>query len=137
MKNPAEFLAPKQELDTVVVRTRYQRYTGDFVLHCHILDHVDQSMMQLIRIFDSDPQGHHHRATCRAPVRFPPGTPSLPIRGSEGVLLIPECHSPTRMAILASCHPFSLGHIPSHCALATAHIASSDIDITPTNNHSV
>lgn len=35
---------------TLVVRTRYQRFSGDFVLHCHILDHEDQGMMQLIRI---------------------------------------------------------------------------------------
>jgi FtsP/CotA-like multicopper oxidase with cupredoxin domain len=32
------------------VRTLYQRYIGDFVLHCHILDHEDQGMMQNIRI---------------------------------------------------------------------------------------
>jgi FtsP/CotA-like multicopper oxidase with cupredoxin domain len=35
---------------TVVVRTRYRRYIGDFVLHCHILDHEDQGMMHRIRI---------------------------------------------------------------------------------------
>ena len=35
---------------TVVVRTRYQRYIGTFVLHCHILDHEDRGMMQLVRI---------------------------------------------------------------------------------------
>lgn len=35
---------------TVVVRTRYQRYIGQFVLHCHILDHEDQGMMQNISI---------------------------------------------------------------------------------------
>ncbi|MGH9456221.1 MAG: multicopper oxidase family protein [Thermoanaerobaculia bacterium] len=35
---------------TVVVRTRYERYIGDFVLHCHILDHEDQGMMQNVRI---------------------------------------------------------------------------------------
>jgi FtsP/CotA-like multicopper oxidase with cupredoxin domain len=35
---------------TVVIRTRYERYIGDFVLHCHILDHEDQGMMQNIRI---------------------------------------------------------------------------------------
>jgi L-ascorbate oxidase len=39
------------------VRTRYQRYIGDFVLHCHILDHEDQGMMQNIRIAISDGQG--------------------------------------------------------------------------------
>lgn len=37
---------------TVVARTRYQRFAGDFVLHCHILDHEDLGMMQHVRIFD-------------------------------------------------------------------------------------
>jgi L-ascorbate oxidase len=40
----------------VVTRTRYQRYIGDFVLHCHILDHEDQGMMQNVRI--ALPDGH-------------------------------------------------------------------------------
>jgi L-ascorbate oxidase len=49
---------------TLVVRTRYQRYIGDFVLHCHILDHEDKGMMQNIRIALPDgvggtSQGHH------------------------------------------------------------------------------
>lgn len=34
----------------VVFRTRYQRYIGDYVLHCHILDHEDQGMMQNVRV---------------------------------------------------------------------------------------
>ncbi len=42
---------------TLVVRTRYQRYIGDFVLHCHILDHEDQGMMQNIRISIPDGAG--------------------------------------------------------------------------------
>lgn len=37
-------------LYTLVVRTRYQRYIGEFVLHCHILDHEDQGMMQNVKI---------------------------------------------------------------------------------------
>ncbi|WP_373413914.1 multicopper oxidase family protein [Ensifer aridi] len=41
---------------TFVLRTRYQRYIGDFVLHCHILDHEDQGMMQNVRI--ALPDGH-------------------------------------------------------------------------------
>jgi len=48
---------------TVVVRTRYRRYIGDFVLHCHILDHEDQGMMQNIRISLPDGVGgtvHEH-----------------------------------------------------------------------------
>jgi L-ascorbate oxidase len=48
----------------VLMRTRYQRYIGDFVLHCHILDHEDQGMMQNIRIAIPDgmggvAMGHH------------------------------------------------------------------------------
>lgn len=37
---------------TVTVRTQYNRYWGDFVLHCHILDHEDRGMMQKVRIYD-------------------------------------------------------------------------------------
>jgi FtsP/CotA-like multicopper oxidase with cupredoxin domain len=48
----------------VVMRTRYERYIGDFELHCHILDHEDQGMMQNIRIALPDgmggvTSGHH------------------------------------------------------------------------------
>ncbi|HEV7372433.1 multicopper oxidase family protein [Arenibaculum sp.] len=51
----------------VVVRTRYQRYIGEFVLHCHILDHEDQGMMQNVKIVipgtsitaGSKGNGHH------------------------------------------------------------------------------
>lgn len=32
------------------LRMRYERYVGDFVLHCHILDHEDKGMMQNVRI---------------------------------------------------------------------------------------
>lgn len=41
----------------VVARTRYQRYIGDFVLHCHILDHEDKGMMQNVRIALPDGNG--------------------------------------------------------------------------------
>lgn len=34
----------------VIIRTRYRRYIGQFVLHCHILDHEDQGMMQNVSI---------------------------------------------------------------------------------------
>jgi FtsP/CotA-like multicopper oxidase with cupredoxin domain len=49
---------------TAVIRTRYQRYIGDYVLHCHILDHEDQGMMQNVRIALPDGRGgtiaRHH-----------------------------------------------------------------------------
>lgn len=34
----------------ITVRTHYERYIGDFVIHCHILDHEDQGMMQNVSI---------------------------------------------------------------------------------------
>lgn len=34
----------------VIVRTRYDRYIGEFVIHCHILDHEDSGMMTNIQI---------------------------------------------------------------------------------------
>ena len=34
----------------IVVRSRYEDYDGAFVLHCHILDHEDQGMMQGVEI---------------------------------------------------------------------------------------
>lgn len=49
---------PAEWRDTVVVpaganlrmRTRYERFDGDFVLHCHILTHEDMGMMEAVRI---------------------------------------------------------------------------------------
>lgn len=39
----------KQDL-RVAIRTRYERFTGDFVIHCHIMFHGDHGMMQNLRI---------------------------------------------------------------------------------------
>lgn len=38
-------------------RTRYQRYIGEYVLHCHILDHEDRGMMQNVKIVLPDSNG--------------------------------------------------------------------------------
>ena len=46
-----------KENHIVTIRTRYQRYIGDFVLHCHILDHEDQGMMERVRIALPDGNG--------------------------------------------------------------------------------
>jgi L-ascorbate oxidase len=37
---------------TVIMRTHYAKYVGRFVLHCHILDHEDRGMMELVQIGD-------------------------------------------------------------------------------------
>ncbi len=46
-----------QGLYTIVIRTRYERYIGEFVLHCHILDHEDQGMMENVSIDLPDGNG--------------------------------------------------------------------------------
>ena len=47
----------------IVIRSRNERYIGDFVLHCHILDHEDQGMMQNVRIVPNTrmPVSHVHK----------------------------------------------------------------------------
>jgi FtsP/CotA-like multicopper oxidase with cupredoxin domain/peroxiredoxin len=39
------------------IRTRFQDFPGDSVLHCHILDHEDQGMMMCLRFTDSENSG--------------------------------------------------------------------------------
>lgn len=34
----------------IQTRTRYERYIGQYVLHCHILEHEDQGMMQNVEV---------------------------------------------------------------------------------------
>lgn len=34
----------------ITMRTRYRRYVGDFVMHCHFASHGDEGMMQNVRI---------------------------------------------------------------------------------------
>lgn len=55
---------PPGGIYTVVLRTRYERYIGEYVLHCHILDHEDQGMMENVRVDLPDgaggtTHGHH------------------------------------------------------------------------------
>jgi FtsP/CotA-like multicopper oxidase with cupredoxin domain len=42
---------------TITLRTRYERYIGEYVLHCHILDHEDQGMMQNVAVVLPDQVG--------------------------------------------------------------------------------
>ena len=45
----------------LTVRSRNERYIGKFVLHCHILDHEDQGMMQIVEITPpGEAHGHGH-----------------------------------------------------------------------------
>jgi len=47
---PGQLTSKPQNYYRVLLRTRYQRYIGEFVLHCHILDHEDKGMMQNVEI---------------------------------------------------------------------------------------
>ncbi|WP_094194442.1 multicopper oxidase domain-containing protein [Bradyrhizobium viridifuturi] len=42
---------------TIITRSRYRRYMGDFVLHCHILDREDRGMMLNVRVAIPDGAG--------------------------------------------------------------------------------
>lgn len=50
----------------IFVRSHYKKFEGDFVMHCHILDHEDQGMMEINRICgdkfpcDSPLPSHQH-----------------------------------------------------------------------------
>ena len=44
---------------TVVMRTRYERFIGDIMLHCHLVAHSDLGMMQHIRIHLPDAKEAH------------------------------------------------------------------------------
>ncbi len=51
------FIPPGKEIR---IRTRYERYIGRFVMHCHILDHEDLGMMQQVEIVIPGDEGHGH-----------------------------------------------------------------------------
>jgi len=66
----------EQELRDLVltVRTRYRRYVGRYVLHCHLLDHEDQGMMQEVEVQTHPPTTAS--VDCAKPLkigRFPGG----------------------------------------------------------------
>ncbi len=53
---PGQLTGTPQNYYRILLRTRYQRYIGEFVLHCHILDHEDKGMMENVEIVLSQTQ---------------------------------------------------------------------------------
>jgi FtsP/CotA-like multicopper oxidase with cupredoxin domain len=49
-----------QQAGFVRIRSRYVDFTGDFVLHCHLLTHEDRGMMQLVRVISKTSVLQHH-----------------------------------------------------------------------------
>jgi FtsP/CotA-like multicopper oxidase with cupredoxin domain len=62
--------------DTIEVYTRYQKYAGGFVLHCHILSHEDEGMMQRVLIVDPAAGPPEIPTAAKVPTRT--GTPKKP-----------------------------------------------------------
>jgi suppressor of ftsI len=62
----------------VVIRDRFEQFTGRFVYHCHILDHEDQGMMLVV-----DVVGHPQRVNVQ-----PSGHPA----GGGEILITGEAH---------------------------------------------
>ena len=75
---------------TVKFRTRYEKYTGKFVQHCHILDHEDQGMMMNVEIVD--PKA---RAEIGGPRNAPVSSASSPGSDAEANPF-PQCSKATR-----------------------------------------
>ena len=73
ISSPTGLTNPPTGVYKIVIRTRYERYIGQFVLHCHILDHEDQGMMQNITI--GIPDGQPLKATIKASVGAPGTSP--------------------------------------------------------------
>jgi FtsP/CotA-like multicopper oxidase with cupredoxin domain/peroxiredoxin len=66
---------------TVKFRTQYTEFIGTFVQHCHILDHEDQGMMQLVDI--KDPKAPSTAALSTQPVPAK-GTPAPTFSRPDG-----------------------------------------------------
>jgi FtsP/CotA-like multicopper oxidase with cupredoxin domain len=66
----------------VVIRLRFTDFTGRFVFHCHILNHEDGGMMQVVEVYRS------HRATAGRAARPRSRTRGAP-RRAESQLLCP------------------------------------------------
>jgi len=42
------------------MRSRFADYTGQFVMHCHILGHEDRGMMEVVAVVSKKPLAPHH-----------------------------------------------------------------------------
>jgi FtsP/CotA-like multicopper oxidase with cupredoxin domain/peroxiredoxin len=63
-------LAMKQGYSYTLI-TKYDRYAGTFVDHCHILDHEDHGMMELVSIVDPGAPAAARAAVLESPAKLP------------------------------------------------------------------
>jgi FtsP/CotA-like multicopper oxidase with cupredoxin domain/peroxiredoxin len=96
--------------ESYTIRSRFEHWAGDSVLHCHILDHEDQGMMMKIRLIDPDrppPPG-------KAPVGLKDGrapAPALRLADAGGVMRALADFQGRRVVLV-----FFRGVECSHCA---------------------
>ncbi|MFP5247480.1 MAG: multicopper oxidase domain-containing protein, partial [Thermoanaerobaculia bacterium] len=50
---------PTDEASTVVIRQRFEDYTGPYVFHCHFLGHEDRGMMLMVQTTCRNAPGHY------------------------------------------------------------------------------
>jgi FtsP/CotA-like multicopper oxidase with cupredoxin domain len=69
----------------VVIRQRFEDYTGAFVLHCHFLGHEDRGMMLMVQVVCPDPTGDFFSETRSGPQC---------IGNSPRIKALPRCPAP-------------------------------------------
>ena len=79
---------------TYTLITEYKKFAGDFVDHCHILDHEDHGMMERVTIVDPAPPRPTRAAIIESPAKVPVADPAKPtvllfVKGSS----CPHCLS--------------------------------------------
>jgi FtsP/CotA-like multicopper oxidase with cupredoxin domain/peroxiredoxin len=98
---------------SVTMRTHYTDFIGTFVQHCHILDHEDQGMMQLIDIYDGAPPTALASNSAGPKLNAPAPTCTLPDAGGKSHNLLPGKGKPTVVF-------FFKGHACYHCSQQVA-----------------
>jgi FtsP/CotA-like multicopper oxidase with cupredoxin domain len=69
---------------TVLLRQRYEEFTGEYVLHCHFLGHEDRGMMFGVQTTCKDDQAHYGtpnasgQPECTSASRLRPAAPQCP-----------------------------------------------------------
>lgn len=110
---------------TVRFRTRYRDFEGDFVQHCHILDHEDQGMMQLLRIGSnltaSDGVGTASRGPADSAIKVGAFAPRWALREARGALVRSDDFS-GRPSVLIFSQGLGCLHCSEQLRLFLAHI---------------
>jgi FtsP/CotA-like multicopper oxidase with cupredoxin domain/peroxiredoxin len=84
----------------VMFRTEYKDFTGTYVQHCHILDHEDQGMMELVEVYADPPAAKDTAVLKKLPVTYPAPLWTLPEASGKTVSLSEMVKRPTVLVFL-------------------------------------